>query len=549
MGKNTKQGKNSDVEVGLIVVSVAVLIVFIIFMIFNPESTLNAISSFFNLMISGLGSIFEVVAFVTFIVGLYLCFGKYGKVRLGNCKPEYSNFSYFSMMLLASLASAALYWSFTEWASYYQTPGLGMVPGSVEVIESSLGYQFFHWGVVNQSMYTIMGVAIAYGVYVRKLKSFQTSAVCCAMLGEKVKGKNIIGKVIDFLVIFGILGALSSSLGLAVPLATGGLKQLFGWEATPVVQIGVIAFIAIVYSITAYLGTQKGMKVISNAASILCVLFLLFVLFMGPTTFILKNIVNSLGHMIVKLPRMALFTDPVSNSGFPEAWTIYFVAFYLNYVAMMGIFIAKVSKGRTIREVAIYTMFIMTGGGIAIFGINGSFSIFTHLQGTVDVIGLVTSGVGDAAIYRILEVLPLGKTLLPFIILLLIVGFVAPSMDSASLALAETVTKRGTPKMALRLFFCILLAVIPMAIILVGASFTAIKQIAIILSAPFLVILVGTQIGLMRWLKHDDRIGLHAKIIAQQEEEERQEALAEDQKQADEAKPQEKVEEKVAVKV
>ena len=346
MGKNTKQGKNSDVEVGLIVVSVAVLIVFIIFMILNPESTLNAISSFFNLMISGLGSIFEVVAFVTFIVGLYLCFGKYGKVRLGNCKPEYSNFSYFSMMLLASLASAALYWSFTEWASYYQTPGLGMVPGSVEVIESSLGYQFFHWGVVNQSMYTIMGVAIAYGVYVRKLKSFQTSAVCCAMLGEKVKGKNAIGKIIDFLVIFGILGALSSSLGLAVPLATGGLKQLFGWEATPVVQIGVIAFIAVVYSITAYLGTQKGMKVISNAASILCVLFLLFVLFMGPTTFILKNIVNSLGHMIVKLPRMALFTDPVSNTGFPEAWTIYFVAFYLNYVAMMGIFIAKVSKGR-----------------------------------------------------------------------------------------------------------------------------------------------------------------------------------------------------------
>ena len=543
MGKNTKQGKNSDVEVGLIVVSVAVLIVFIIFMILNPESTLNAISSFFNLMISGLGPIFEVVAFVAFVVGLYLCFGKYGKVRLGNCKPEYSNFSYFAMMLLASLASAALYWSFTEWASYYLTPGLGMVPGSVEVVESSLGYQFFHWGIVNQAMYTIMGVAIAYGVYVRKLPSFQTSAVCCAMLGEKVKGKKAIGKVIDFLVIFGILGALSSSLGLAVPLATGGLKQLFGWEATPVVQIGVIVFIAIVYSITASLGTQKGMKIISNVASVVCILFLLFVLFMGPTTFILKNIVNSLGHMISKLPRMALFTDPVTNSGFPEAWTIYFVAFYLNYVAMMGIFIAKVSKGRTIREVAVYTMFIMTGGGIAIFGINGSFSIFTHLQGAVDVIGLVTSGVGDAAIYRILEVLPLGKTLLPFVILLLIVGFVAPSMDSASLALAETVTKRGTPKMALRLFFCILLAVIPMAIILVGASFTAIKQIAIILSAPFLIILVGTLIGLLRWLKHDDRIGLHAEIVALQEKEERDEALAEDRNEAVAAvKTEEKVE-------
>lgn len=525
MENNPKRNKNSDVEVGLIVVSVAILIAFIILMIVNPDGTLNAITAFFNSMISGLGPVFLVVAFAGFVIGLYFCFGKYGKIRLGNCKPEYSNFSYFSMMLLASLASAALYWSFTEWASYYMAPGLGMAPGSVEAIESALGYQFFHWGIVNQSMYTVMGVAIAYGVYVRKLPSFQTSAVCCAMLGEKAKGKSIIGKVIDFLVIFGILGALSSSLGLAVPLATGGLKQLFGIEAGPAVQIGVIVFIAIVYTITSFLGTKRGMQTISNVASVVCVLFLLYVLFAGPTTFILKNIVNSFGHMVEKLPRMALFTDPINNSGFAESWTIYFVAFYLNYVAMMGIFIAKVSKGRTIREIAVYTMFIMTAGGIAIFGINGSFSIQQQLTGSVDVIGLVSSNVGDEAIYRILEGLPLGGTLLPIVILILIVGFVAPSMDSASLALAETVTKRGTPKMALRIFFCLLLAIIPMSIILVGAQFTAIKNIAIIISAPFLIILVGTMIGLMRWLKHDDRIGLHAKIIAIQEAEDRDEVM------------------------
>lgn len=514
-----KKRDRSNVEVGIIVASVVVLTVFIIFMVLNAEQTLNTIEKFFTLMISGLGPFFEVVAFVIFLFALYLGFGKYGKIRLGDCEPEYSNFSYFAMMLLASLASAALYWSFTEWASYYQSPGLGMVPESVEAMESSLGYQFFHWGVVNQAMYTVMGVAIAYGVYVRKLKSFQTSNVCCAMLGEKVKGKSAIGKVIDFLVIFGILGALSSSLGLAVPLATGGLKVLFGWEPTPILQIGVIAFIAVVYTITSYLGTKRGMQVISNIASVVCVFFLLYVLVFGPTGFILKNIVNSLGHMISKLPRMALFTDPIAQTGFPENWTIYFVAFYLNYVAMMGIFIAKVSKGRTIREVAIYTIFIMTAGSICIFGINGSFSIFSHLNGDVDVIGLVHSGVGDAAIYQILSVLPLGKSLLPFLILVLIVGFVAPSMDSASLSLAETVTKRGTPAMVLRLFFCILLAIIPMSIILVGAEFTAIKQIAIIISAPFLFILSGTAVGLLKWLRQDEFSGVHKRNIELQRKE------------------------------
>lgn len=513
MEKVTKK-ERGNVEVGLIIASVVCLAAFIVFMVLKPEATISGIGSFFASMINVLGPFFEVVAFITFLLGLYLGLGKYGKIRLGNCKPEYSTFSYVAMMLLASLASAALYWSFTEWAFYYEAPGLGMEAHSLEALESSLGYQFFHWGMVNQSMYTIMGVAIAYGVYVKKVPSFQTSAICSAMMGEKVKGKSAIGKIIDFLVIFGVLGALSSSLGLAVPLATGGLKTLFGIEPTPFIQIAVIVVIALVYSFTAYLGTEKGMKVISNAAAVLCIAFLVYVLFTGPTTFILKNLVNSLGHMVSKLPRMALFTDPIAQTGFPEAWTTYFIAFYLNYVAMMGIFIAKVSKGRTIREVAIATIFGMTAGGWFIFGINGSFSIKAFLDGSADVVGLVNSGVGDAAIYEILKALPLGGTLLPFVILFLIIGFVAPSMDSASLALAETVTKSGTPKMVLRLFWCVLLAVIPMAIILVGAGFDPIKQVAIIISAPFLVILVGVEIGLFKWLKHDDRSGLHAEIIA-----------------------------------
>ncbi|MDR1574026.1 MAG: BCCT family transporter, partial [Clostridiales Family XIII bacterium] len=497
---NTENGLHkkdrSDVEVGLTIVSVLLLVAFMIFMILNPEATVDKINGFFWKMISVFGPIFEAFTFATFLIAVYLGFGKYGKVRLGDCKPEYSTLSYITMMILASLASAALYWSLTEWAFYYEAPGLGMEAHSLRALESSLSYQFFHWGMTNQAMYTVMAVAIAYGVYVKKVPSFQTSAVCCSMLGERVKGKSAIGKVIDFCVIFGVLGGLSSTLGLAVPLASGGLKQLFGLEATPVIRIGVIAVIAVVYTFTSYLGTKRGMKVISNGAAAVCVVFLLYVLFAGPTTFILRNIVSSFGYMITDLPRMSLFTDPVENKGFAEGWTIYFQAFYLNYLAMMGIFVAKVSKGRTIRQVAVATILGISAGGWFLFGVDGSFSIKTFLDGSVDVVSLVNSGVGDAAIYSILEVLPLGATLLPAVILLLIVGFVAPSMDAASLALAETVTKRGTPKMAMRIFWCVLLAIIPMCIILSGSGFDAIKKLSIIISVPFLIIVIVMEIGL-----------------------------------------------------
>jgi len=193
MGKKifSKEDRN-NVEIGLIIASVLLLAGFIVFMVLNPESTINAISSFFWKMISGLGPIFQTFTFVTFIIAIYLGVGKYGKVRLGDCKPEYSTLSYIGMMILASLASAALYWSFTEWAYYYEAPGLGMEPLSVRALETSLSYQFFHWGMTNQAMYTVMGVAIAYGVYIKKVPSFQTSAVCSAMMGEKVKGTRIV---------------------------------------------------------------------------------------------------------------------------------------------------------------------------------------------------------------------------------------------------------------------------------------------------------------------------------------------------------------------
>ncbi len=524
MESKLRSKDRENVEVGLIIVSVLLLAAFIVFMVLNPETTVQGISGFFWKMIALFGPIFEVFTFVTFILAIYLGVSKYGKVRLGDDKPAYSTASYISMMVLASLASAALYWSFTEWAYYYEAPGLGMEPRSTRALESAIGYQFFHWGMTNQAMYTIMGVAIGYGVYIRKVPSFQTSAVCKAMMGERIAPaqKTAVGKIIDFCVIFGILGGLSSSLGLAVPLASGGIKQLTGIDATPVIKIGIILVIAVVYTAMAYVGIDRGMKVISNGAAILCIAFLLYVLFAGPTTFILKNIVNSFGYMIQDLPRMSLFTDPVENTGFAEGWTIYFQAFYLNYLAMMGIFVAKVSKGRTIRQVAVATMLGISAGGWFLFGVDGSFSIKAFLDGSADVVGLVNSGVGDAAIYSILEVLPLGATLLPVVILLLIVGFVAPSMDAASLALAETVTKRGTPKMALRIFWCILLAVIPMSIILSGSGFDAIKQLAIIISVPFLIIVVGMEIGLLKWLKRDSRSGVHARNIALQEEEERE---------------------------
>ena len=503
--KFSKKNIKDNLEIGVIISSVTLLIMFVILMILKPSDTIEGISALFNMLIKYLGPVFQVVFFLTFIVAVYLGIGKYGNIKMGNSKPKYSMFSYISMMLLASLASAALYWSFTEWAYYYQTPGLGLVPMSAKALEASLGYQFFHWGMTNQAVYTIMGIAIAYAVYVKKVKSYQTSAVCCEMMGDKVSGKakKWIGKMIDFCVVFGILGGLGSSLGLAIPMFAAGLHKITGWEVTPLMQISILLVLAVVYTIMSYVGIDKGMKLVSNTTSVVTILFLGFIFIVGPTSFILKNIVNSMGFMLNNIPQMSLFTDPILNTGFPETWTIYFEAFYLNYVAMMGIFIAKISEGRTIREISAATLLGISAGGWLLFGINGSYAIKMNFSKIVNVVGQINSGSGDNAIYDILETLPLGTIVLPIIILLLIIGFVAPSLDSASLALSETVTKKGEPKKSIRIFWCVLLAVMPMTIILTNNKFDAIKQLSVIVSVPFLFILIWMERGLLKWLKED----------------------------------------------
>lgn len=514
--KNGKMGKPMGIkesgkfDLPLTIVSLVLLFAFVILMTVRPDQTLSGVSNVFWTVIEVTGPILLIFTFGSLCISIYLGMSKYGNIKFGDYEPEYSLFSYIAMMTLAALASAALYWSFTEWAFYYETPGLGMEPESLPALESSLGYSFFHWGLSGQCIYVVIGAAMAYAFYNRKVPLLQTSSVCLAMMGE-VKGKNIIGKVIDFCVIFGIVGGLGCSLGLAVPLAGGALTQLFGIEVTNPIRIGIVVVIALVFTFTSFIGTKKGMKNLSNWTAGLCIAYLIYVLIAGPTTFIMKNTVNSFGWMIFEFPRMSLFTDPITQGGFPENWTLFFQAFYLNYAAMMGIFVAKISKGRTMRQLVWATLIGISAGGWFLFAINGSFSINSHVTGLTDIVALANSGAGEAGIYDVVSLLPGGNVLLPAVILIVIVGFVASSLDSASLSLAQTTTLKteasGDVNRWFRVFWCFVLTLVPLSILLAGGQFSALKNLAILISVPFMVIVAYMEIMLLKWLSQDYKAG------------------------------------------
>ena len=496
--------------VSLITAGVGVFSVFtfVFFLARYPAQMLAGVNDAFL----GATKIFSVplmlFTFVTTVLAFYLAFGKYGSIRLGEGKPEYSNFSYIPMMALAPLASAAVYWSFTEWAAYYEAPGIHLEPYSVEALEASLGYSFFHWGFATQGPYVLAGVAVAYAVYNKEVSFIKISTVCECMMGD-FKYKKIIGKLIDISVVFCIIGAAGCTLGLAVPLETGALKQVFGVETTFAVQVGVVLVIAAIFTFTSFLGMERGKKTISNLAAGLCILFLLYILFAGPTNFILKNFISSLGWMGDKYLRMSFFTDPIENSGFPEQWTLFFQAFCLTYTGLMGIFIAKVSKGRTIKEVSLCCLLGISISVWVLFAIDGGYSIYAQTQGIVSVTDILSKGGGQDLVYGVIETLPGGKKGLPFVMLVMIAGFVASSLDSASFSLAQTVTSKldrsGNVSTGLRIACCLVLTMVPLSVMFVKADFSALKSLAILVSIPFMFVMIFMEIVLFKWLREDGK--------------------------------------------
>lgn len=504
----TVKEKKLNVNLWVTLISMAVVVGFVAFMVLQPEAALGGVNAAFNFATQVFGVPLMLFTFVTTVLAVYLAFGKYGKIKLGDCDPEYSTFSYIAMMALAALASAALYWSFTEWAYYYMNPGLGIEPYSTEAAEVSLGYSFFHWGFATQAPYVLTGVAIGYAVYNRKVKLMKVSSVCEYMMGG-FKYKKLLGTIIDISVVFCIVGALGCTLGLAVPLGTGALEQVFGIETTFPVQVCVVLAIGLIFTGSSMLGTNKGMKVISNASTILCILFMLYILIVGPTKFIFENFFSSLAWMFDKYIRMSFFTDPVAQTGFTEEWTTFFQAFCLTYTAMMGIFVAKISKGRTIKQVSLCCLGGVSIGVWLLFAVDGGFAMNAEITGAISITEILSSGAGQDLVYGVIASLPGGGKILPLIMMLIIVGFVASSLDSASFSLAQTtalkLNESGEVSNSLRLFWCLVLTFVPLSIMFAQADFSALKSLAILVSIPFMFVVVYMEIVLFKWLREDTK--------------------------------------------
>ncbi|WP_191567319.1 BCCT family transporter [Metabacillus idriensis] len=497
--------KNKKYDYSLIVVTLILVFGLVFYLGFYPEKVTSVSNWLFNTLTNLFGSATLLFTFGVFLILIYLVFSKYGDIRFGNSKPEYSTFSWIAMMASAGLGAATTYWGLTEWAYYYITPGPvgNAAPQTNEAYEWSLAYNFLHWGLSAWGLYCIASLPVAYHFYVRKNKGLSLGAVFEAVTGLKAKG---VGRIADLIFMLTCFGAISLSLGFGVPVISEGISLILGIENSFSLKVIMVLIVSAIYSFSSYIGIQKGMKRLSDWNTYLAIVFALAIFIVGPSLFILNNSTNALGLVLQNFIQMSLSTSSIEKSGFPEAWTIYYWFFWITFTPFMALFVTKISKGRKIKEVIINMVFSGTAGLWCYFGVLQNYSMYQSITGVLDVPAIITNQGADVAVIKVLETLPLS-TVFIFLFTVGSILFLATTLDSAAYTMAATVTPNLSndeePSAFQKMFWCVMLSLVPLTMILINAPLDTFKTMAIVAALPLTIIWVVIIYGFIKWLIQD----------------------------------------------
>ena len=473
-------------------ISLAIVLGLSVPLMISPGAGEKAVDAVWTFITSNFGWYFLLFGIVCFFVLMWLGFGRFGNVKLGReeDKPEFSTFSWIAMLLQPVSVDGIMMWVLWEPVFYMSSPPFGIEPGSALSFEWAHLYGMFHWGFSAWAIYCIPTIPIAYAVFVRKEPSLRISTSCRAIFGDLVDGW--VGVVIDVLIMFGLVGAVGTSLGFAVPALSSLLNALFGLQETMLLQILIIVAWTVVFGTSVYRGLQKGIKVLSDINIIMALVLIVFVLLAGPTVFILKMWTNSLGLLGMNFFRMAFWMDPIAKSGFPEGWTVFYWAWWIAYAPMMGLFVARISKGRTIKELVIAECFWGTLGCWVYFAIFGAYTIHVEVNGLASLQQLVAEGGQFATIAAVLQTLPLSK-LMMVVWGLLIFIFLATTLDSTSYTLASVCTKvlHGDEQPALwnRVVWSVTLGAVSIGLLAVGGLRPA-QLSSLVAALPLTLVLI-----------------------------------------------------------
>ncbi|MDB9313187.1 BCCT family transporter [Spirulina sp. CS-785/01] len=494
-------------------ISATLIAIFIILTLSFQEQASGVFSNIQAFVSSYGGWFFILVGNIYLGVMLILAFGKYSHIRLGgpDAKPEFSTFAWFAMLLSAGMGIGLMFWSVGEPIFHMAAPPFGGEAGTAAAAETAMSVTFFHWGFHPWGIYALVALALAFFAFNRGLPLTMRS-VFYPLLGERIYDTP--GNVIDILSVIATLFGLATSLGLGVGQVAAGLHFLIPAipESIPF-QVVLIAIITGFATMSVVAGLDGGVRRLSEFNLYIAGAFMVFVLLVGPTLFILDGFVQNLGNYIANFPVLSFWTETYEGTEWQNSWTVFYWGWWISWSPFVGMFIARVSKGRTVREFILGVLIIPTLLSFLWLTTFGNSALFLELQNVGDLTAAVNENVATAMFFM-LNLLAENTNLIPSVAnivsvigstvgVLLVVTFFVTSSDSGSLVVDHLTSggKLDSP-IPQRVFWAVMEGVVA-AVLLLGGGLNALQTAAITTGLPFAVVLLVMCFSLQRGLAED----------------------------------------------
>lgn len=521
--KEESEGRGIDWIIFAVVAFLA--IGFVIWGFVSSDSLSTASGAALDWVMNATGWAFVLVASLFVIFVIWLATSRFGTIPLGKDgeKPVFKTWSWISMMFAAGMGIGLMFYGVAEPLYHYVNPPPGTVDGQTpEAVQTAMATSLFHWTLHPWAMYAVVGLAMAYGTY-RMGRRQLLSDIFTPLFGPKVIN-GVGGKVINMLAIFATLFGSAASLGLGAIQIAGGL-QANGVIAEPsrFVYVAIIAILTCAFVASAVSGIERGIQWLSNINMVLAAILAVVVFVVGPTVFILNMLPSALGEYIRDLPEMAARTSAVGDENLPEwlsSWTIFYWAWWMSWTPFVGMFIARISRGRTIRQFVTGVLLVPSLVSLVWFAIFGGSAIGLQEQananGTTNSLVTDVDGVAtvsfDGALYNLMDSLqmPGPLTAVCIVLIMVLVGiFFVTGADSASIIMGS-ISSYGVeePRKPLIVFWGVLMGCVSAVMLLAGgddpsAALSGLQTITIVAALPFVLVMVGMCVAITKDLYRD----------------------------------------------
>ena len=439
----------------------------------------------------------------------YLALSRYGNIKLGpdDAVPEFSTFSWVSMMFATGMGIGLIFWGVAEPLTHLNNPPMGMAePGTPQAARLAMEYTFFHWGLHPWAIYAVIGLSIAYFAY-RKGYGNLISATFRPLIGDAAGRAP--GKAIDVVAIFATLFGSATSLGLGALQITGGLDNVFDGSGKSVaLALLVIWVLTACFVVSAVTGIEKGVQFLSNANAIAAVVLVLFLFVVGPTVFILSTFTEGIGAYLTQLPTMSGRTgafDP-DQAAWLNSWTIFYWAWWVSWTPFVGMFIARISKGRTIRQFVAYVIVVPSMVSFVWFSIMGGAAFDLQLNQGKDLGKTLADEGTESILFTVLRDYPLPSITVVLAIFLIAIFFITGA-DSASIVMGM-LSQNGEeePKRWLVIFWGVAQGAVASVLLWSGgddlrAGLTALQSLVIIVGGVFMLVIIAMCVSLLKALR------------------------------------------------